>query len=73
MTVLSPLLEGVGLRSSKDGNEDNPAWGVSRAVLVVSGRLVQSGPVSEGYVPVQYDTVVVMSGFGKTKLNSVSP
>lgn len=31
------------------------------------GRLVQSGPVSDGYMPVQYDLVVVMSGSGKAK------
>ena len=66
-------MEDVDWRSSKDGNKVGPAGGVRRAVLVVSGRLVQSGPVSEGYVPVQYDTVVVMSGFGKMKLNEVSP
>jgi hypothetical protein len=73
--VLNPLLEVivVGFRSSKDGNEVNPDGGVNRAVLVVNGRLVQSGPVSDGYVPVQYDTVVVMLGFGKTKLKEASP
>jgi hypothetical protein len=75
MIVLNPLLEAVvvGFRSSNDGNEVSPDGGVNRAVLVVNGRLVQSGPVSDGYVPVQYDTVVVMFGFGKTKLNEASP
>jgi hypothetical protein len=69
---LKPLLKGVGFKSSNDGNVANSDRGVCLAVLVVNGRLVQSGPVMEGYVPVQYDTVVVMFGFGKTKLNSLS-
>lgn len=32
-----------------------------------------NGPVTVGYTPVQYDTVVVMSGDGKMKLTAVSP
>lgn len=32
-----------------------------------------SGPVTVGYIPVQYDTVVEMLGDGKTKLIATSP
>jgi len=58
--------------SSKEGRADR---GVFRSVLVVKARVWRSdgnGPVTVGYTPVQYDTVV-MSGEGKTKLMAVSP
>lgn len=61
------------VNSSNDGRADS---GVCRSDLVV-GRMVSrsdgNGPVTVGYTPVQYDTVVVISGEGKTKLMAVSP
>jgi hypothetical protein len=58
---------------SSDGSVET---GVCRTDLVVGGMVARSdaiGPVTVGYVPVQYDTDVVISGVGKTKLISVPP
>lgn len=55
-------------KRSKEGGSES---GVCRAVRVVSGRVASSdgsGPVTVGYVPVQYDTVVEIFGDGNTKL-----
>lgn len=61
------------VKSSKDGRAES---GVCRSVLVVRAMLWRSdgnGPVTVGYTPVQYDTVVEISGDGNTKLIAVSP
>jgi hypothetical protein len=57
----------VDVNLSNDGSRER---GDCRIVLVVSGidcRSHASGPVTVGYTPVQYDIVVVIWGFGKTK------
>lgn len=53
-------------------NTGGPDRGIRGERRVVRGKLVQSGPVIDGYVPVQYDTVVTTSGFGNTRLNLAS-
>ena len=58
---------------SKDGRAEIGVW---RSVRVVKGIVCKSdgsGPVTVGYIPVQYDTVVEMLGDGKTKLIATSP
>jgi hypothetical protein len=60
-------------KNSSDGSVE---IGVNVVDLVVGEMVSRSdgrGPVTVGYCPVQYDTVVVMSGVGKTKLILVSP
>lgn len=57
-------------------NEGSPEIGICVVDLVVGTIVARSegiGPVTVGYMPVQYDTVVVISGVGKTKLTDVSP
>jgi hypothetical protein len=65
-TAVCPLLDRDISRAG------SPETGVCRKLRVVNGTSVQSGPVTDGYVPVQYERVVVISGFGKTRLNSAS-
>lgn len=57
-------------------NEGRSDKGVCRIDLVVSGIVCRSdgsGPVTVGYVPVQYVRVVTISGVGNTKTTDVSP
>lgn len=71
MTVLRRL--DAEENTSKEGRAD---MGVIGAVLVVGCTVARSdgnGPITVGYCPVQYDTVVCMLGVGKTKLMAVSP
>ena len=70
-TVLKLRLRDVN--TSKDGSAES---GVCVVDLVVGTTVCRSegrGPVAVGYTPVQYDTVVVISGVGKTNLNAMSP
>lgn len=71
-TMVVKLL-GAGANSSNEGSSDS---GVCWTDLVVGGivcRSKGSGPVTVGYVPVQYVTVVTIVGVGKTKTTDVSP
>jgi hypothetical protein len=47
--------------------------GVCRRALIVGSIGDGSEPVIDGYSPVQYDTVVVISGLGNAKVISVLP
>ena len=58
---------------SKDGRAEIGVW---RSVRVVEGIVCRSdgsGPVTVGWIPVQYETVVEIYGDGKTKLIATSP
>lgn len=59
----------MGVKSTNDGSDT----GVMRAVLVVSGMGVGSEPVTVGYVPVQYETVVVILFVGMANVYPVFP
>jgi hypothetical protein len=70
-TVLKVRVRDVNI--SKDGRAES---GVCVVDLVVGTTVCRSdggGPVTVGYTPVQYDTVVVISGLGKTKLTAMPP
>ena len=58
---------------SKDGRAEIGVWRSVRVVKGIVCRSDGSGPVTVGYIPVQYDTVVEMLGDGKTKLIATSP
>jgi len=58
---------------SKDGRAESGVWRSVRVVKDMLCRSDGSGPVTVGYIPVQYDTVVEILGDGKTKLISTSP
>lgn len=68
--ALATVLKLVGvcfeLKISREGKSVS-------TILVVRGNSVQSGPVMDGYVPVQKDLVVTTDGVGNTKLNPLSP
>jgi hypothetical protein len=73
--VFTTVLKRLDLdeKISKEGRAES---GVCRSVRIVNGMVCRSdgnGPVTVGYTPVQYDTVVVTLGDGKTKLTAVSP
>ena len=64
------------VRDESISNDGRAESGVCVVDLVVGKTVCRSdgnGPVTVGYTPVQYDTVVVMSGVGKTKLNAMPP
>ena len=74
-TVVTTVLKRLDRdeKISKDGRAEIGVW---RSVSVVKGIVCRSdgsGPVTVGYIPVQYDTVVEMLGDGKTKLMATSP
>jgi len=74
-TVVTTVLKRLDRdeKISKDGRAEIGVW---RSVRVVKGMVCRSdgsGPVTVGYIPVQYDTVVEMLGDGKTKLIATSP
>ena len=73
--VVTTVLKLLG-REEKIENDGSAEIGVCVVDLVVGTTVWRSdgnGPVPIGFAPVQYDIVVVISGEGKTKLNSVSP
>ena len=74
-TVVTTVLKRLDRdeKISKDGRAEIGVW---RSVRVVKGMVCRSdgsGPVTVGYIPFQYDTVVEMLGDGKTKLIATSP
>jgi hypothetical protein len=58
---------------ANDGSAEIGVCVVDRVVGTTFWRSDGIGPVTVGYTPVQYETVVVMSGVGKTKLTAMSP
>lgn len=72
MTMVTMVL-GLGVARLRIWNDDASESEVWRSPLAVRGSDVHSGPVRVGYVPVQYETVVVIAAEGKTKLNCVVP
>jgi len=74
-TVVTTLLKRLDRdeKISKDGRAEIGVWRSVRVVKGIFCRSDGSGPVTVGYIPVQYDTVVEMLGDGKTKLMATSP
>jgi len=74
-TVVTTVLKRLDLdeKISKDGRAESGVWRSVRVVKDMLCRSDGSGPVTVGYIPVQYDTVVEILGDGKTKLISTSP
>ena len=74
-TVVTTILKRLDRdeKISKDGRAEIGVWRSVRVVKGIFCRSDGSGPVTVGYIPVQYDTVVEMLGDGKTKLMATSP
>ena len=74
-TVVTTVLKRLDRdeKISKDGRTEIGVWRSVRVVKGIVCRSDGSGPVTVGYIPVQYDTVVEMLGDGKTKLIATSP
>ena len=58
---------------SKDGRAEIGVWRSVRVVKGIVCRSDGSGPVTVGWIPVQYETVVEIYGDGKTKLIATFP
>jgi hypothetical protein len=64
---------GTGLGKAKDGRVGKSRLRWVRVVRDRESNSVGSGPVTVGYVPVQYEIVVKILVVGKTKLICASP